>query len=147
MDKFYTSFELMKIFNINRGSWSKVKNELHLNDFGTKELLGKKERILYNEQAYNLLSDYYLYKNGSVEDNKSLTLIKIQSKEIEELKNISTTFQRYYEEEKANNKVLIEKNEDLTICNSDLTYKINQLELENQRLKNLSLFRRIFKLF
>lgn len=147
MKKEFTSFELMNYFNISKGSWYSIKNKLNLDSYGSKEFIGKKERFIYNEQAFNILNDYYSFKDGSIEDNKSLTLIKIQSKEIEELKNISTTFQRYYEEEKANNKVLMEKNEDLTICNSDLTYKINQLELENQQLKNLSLFRRIFKLY
>lgn len=110
-------------------------------------LNGKKEKYIYNRQAYNILNNYYNKNNVSNEDKNNLLVISIQSKEIEELKNLSSTFQRYYEEEK-------EKKEDLLILTEQLKNDINNLkndksnlELEIDKLKNRSFFDRLFNKF
>lgn len=143
----FTSFELMKEFNISRGSWSSIKNKFNLNEYAIKTFEGKKEKYIYNRQAYDILNNYFNFKDSSSEYKNSLLLINIQSKEIEELKNLSTTFQRYYEEEK-------EKKEDLLILTEDLKNNISNLEkdkslleLEIERLKNRSFFDRLFNRF
>lgn len=140
----FTSFELMKEFNISRGSWSSIKNKFNLNNYAIKAFEGKKEKYIYNRQAYDILNNYFNYRDSSPEYKNSLLLINIQSKEIEELKNLSSTFQKYYEEEK-------EKKEDLLILTEDLKNNIsnlekdkNLLEQEIERLKNRSFFDRLF---
>lgn len=106
-----------------------------------KLLNGKKEKYIYNQQAFDILNDYYNFKNlSSSEDKNNLMLIKIQAKEIEELKNLNNTFKDYYEEEK-------QKNEDLLILNADLKNDNNNLKLEIERLKNRSFFDRLFNRF
>lgn len=109
-----------------------------------KLLNGKKEKYIYNRQAYDILNNYYNLKDSSPEDKNNLLIINIQSKEIEELKHLSSTFQRYYEQEK-------EKKEDLLILTEDLKNNISNLEkdknnllLEIDRLKNRSFFDRLF---
>lgn len=148
MNDRFTSFQLMKYFNISRGSWTSIKNKLNLNDYAIKVFEGKKEKFLYSQEAFNILSDYFNIKNiNSSEYNNNLMLVKIQSKQIEELKNLSITFQKYYEQEK-------QKNEDLLILNQDLKNNISylekdksNLELEIDKLKNRSFFDRLFNKF
>lgn len=95
-----------------------------------KLLNGKKEKFLYNQEAFNILSDYFNIKNiNDAEDRNNLMIIKIQSKEIEELKNLSSTFQKYYEQEK-------EKKEDLLILTEDLKNDINNLQKDKINLQN-----------
>lgn len=42
----FTSFDLMKEFNISRGSWSNIKNKFNLNDYAFKTF-ERKEREIY----------------------------------------------------------------------------------------------------
>lgn len=143
----FTSFELMKEFNISRGSWSSIKNKFNLNEYAIKTFEGKKEKYIYNRQAYDILNNYFNFKDSSSEYKNSLLLINIQSKEIEELKNLSTTFQRYYEEEKGKKEDLLILTEDLKNNISNLEKDKSLLELEIERLKNRSFFDRLFNRF
>lgn len=140
MNNGYTSFDLMKIFNISRGSWSSIKNKLKLNDYAIKSFEGKKEKFIYNEQAFKILNDYFKLKNSNNTDLQHLALIKLQAKEIEDLKILNSTFQNYYEKEK-------QEKEDLLILNSDLNNTINNLNLEIEKLKHRSFLDRLFNRF
>lgn len=59
MEKKYTSFELMKIFNIKKGSWYNLKKHLNLDMYSEKIIENNKPKFLYNEQAYELLNDKF----------------------------------------------------------------------------------------
>lgn len=41
----FTSFELMKYFNISRGSWTSIKNKFNLNDYAIKVVERKKRKV------------------------------------------------------------------------------------------------------
>lgn len=45
MNNSYTSFDLMKYFSISRGSWSKIKSKLNLNDYAIKTIERKKRKV------------------------------------------------------------------------------------------------------
>ena len=47
----YTSFDLMKIFGIKKGSWYNVKNKFNLDLYSEQILDGKQVKFVYNQQA------------------------------------------------------------------------------------------------
>lgn len=67
MDNRYTSFELMEIFNIKKGSWYNLKKQLRLDDYSEKVVENNKSKFLYNEQAFELLEEKF---NISFDDEK-----------------------------------------------------------------------------
>lgn len=67
MNKRYTSFELMDIFNIKKGSWYNLKKQLKLDDYSEKVVENNKPKFLYNEQAFELLKEKFHF---SLDDEK-----------------------------------------------------------------------------
>ena len=53
----YTSYELMEIFNIKKGSWYNLKNKFNLDLYAEKIIDNNKTKYLYNEQAYEILKN------------------------------------------------------------------------------------------
>ena len=53
----YTSFDLMKIFGIKKGSWYNVKNKFELDQFSEQIYEGKQIKFVYNQQAYDILKE------------------------------------------------------------------------------------------
>ena len=56
-DNKYTSYELMEIFNIKKGSWYNLKNKFNLDLYAEKIIDNNKTKYLYNEQAFEILKN------------------------------------------------------------------------------------------
>lgn len=102
----YTSFDLMKIFGIKKGSWYNVKNKFELDQFSEQIYEGKQIKFVYNQQAYNILKQNYQKKIvEEVRENPKMFSL-IQENEtlkatLSEYKQISSKFETMYNEEKA----------------------------------------------
>ena len=57
----YTSYELMKIFNIKKGSWYNLKKQLNLDLYSEKIIENNRPKFLYNEKAFDLLKDKFSF--------------------------------------------------------------------------------------
>ena len=145
----YTSFELMKIFNIKKGSWNYIKNKFDLDNFSESIIEDGKTKFLYNEQAYNILKNYY---SGQVieeikENPKMLLLAQentILKNTLEEYKKINIKFENMYLEEKDRNESFIECNTELKTQNNYLLEENKKMQEELEKLKNRNFFERLF---
>ena len=145
----YTSFELMKIFNIKKGSWNYIKNKFNLDKFSESVIEDGKTKFIYNEQAYDILKDYY---RGQVieeikENPKMLLLAQentILKNTLEEYKEINIKFENMYLEEKNRNESFIEYNTELKIQNNYLLEENKKIQEELIKLKNRNFFERLF---
>lgn len=145
----YTSFELMKIFNIKKGSWNYIKNKFNLDIFSESVIEDGKTKFIYNEQAYDILKDYY---SGQVieeikENPKMLLLAQentILKNTLEEYKEINIKFENMYLEEKNRNESFIEYNTELKIQNNYLLEENKKIQEELIKLKNRNFFERLF---
>lgn len=145
----YTSFELMKMFNIKKGSWNYIKNKFDLDNFSESIIEDGKTKFLYNEQAYNILKNYY---GGQVieeikENPKMLLLVQentILKNTLEEYKEINIKFENMYLEEKSRNESFIECNTELKTQNNYLLEENKKMQEELEKLKNRNLFKRLF---
>ena len=145
----YTSFELMKIFNIKKGSWNYIKNKFNLDKFSESVIEDGKTKFIYNEQAYDILKDYY---SGQVieeikENPKMLLLAQentILKNTLEEYKEINIKFENMYLEEKNRNESFIEYNTELKVQNNYLLEENKKMQEELERLKNRNFFKRLF---
>lgn len=145
----YTSFELMKIFNIKKGSWNYIKNKFNLDKFSESVIEDGKTKFIYNEQAYDILKDYY---SGQVieeikENPKILLLAQentILKNTLEEYKEINIKFENMYLDEKNRNESFIECNTELKIQNNYLLEENKKMQEELEKLKNRNFFKRLF---
>lgn len=145
----YTSFELMKTFNIKKGSWNYIKNKFDLDKFSESVIEDGKTKFIYNEQAYNILKDYY---SGQVideikENPKMLLLAQentILKNTLEEYKEINLKFENMYLEEKNRNESFIEFNTELKTQNNYLLEENKKMHEELERLKNRNFLKRLF---
>lgn len=73
MDNRYTSFELMEIFNIKKGSWYNLKKQLRLDDYSEKVVENNRPKFLYNEQAFELLKEKFniSFDNEKIRDKNN----------------------------------------------------------------------------
>lgn len=145
----YTSFDFMKIFNIKKGSWNKLKNKLDLDRYGEQISENKKTKILYTEDAFNILKEHFNNKKADevqneIKDNPQMLLLiqqnNILSKTVEEYRNSKEEFRILFESER-------EKNNSYVITNKELELKNIQLENEINNLKNRNLIKRIFNIY
>ncbi len=130
----YTSFDLMKIFGIKRGSWNNIKKKFNLDDYCEKIYDGKKLKFLYNEEAYNVLKEEYKTKivKEVKENPKMMTLLKENEglkATLDEYKNISSKFEKMYVDEKEAKEKVIEESHKKDI-------KITELEGDNKRIRD-----------
>lgn len=145
----YTSFDLMKMFNIKKGSWNYIKNKFNLDNYGQKIFEDNKEKFLYSEEAYNILKNYY---GGQVieelKENPKMFLLaqenSILKNSLTEYKDISFKFENMYNEEKNKNIIYIEQNAELKTLNSKLLEDNENMKNELDRLKNRNFFDRLF---
>ena len=152
----YTSFDLMKIFGIKKGSWYNVKNKFNLNLYSEQILDGKQVKFVYNQQAYEILKNNYQQKMvQEVKENpKMFSLIKENETlkaTLSEYKQISLKFESMYNEERMEKENLLKDNATLSSENSSYIEKNNNLKKENyelqqelERLKNRGFFARLF---
>ena len=165
-EKKYTSFDLMKIFGIKKGSWYNVKNKYDLDRFSKKVLEGKQIKFVYSEEAYNILKENYQQKIvKEVKENPKM-LVLVQENEtlkatLSKYENLSNKFEKMYEEEKEQRIKEIEKrnkkeqelkelewNYNRVQNNWNVAQKQNQdLRDEIERLKNRGFRGLINKLF
>lgn len=145
----YTSFDFMKIFNIKKGSWNKLKNKLDLDRYGEQRCENNKTKIMYNEDAFNILNEHFNNKKADevqneIKDNPQMLLLiqqnNILSKTVEEYRNSKEEFRKLFESER-------EKNNCYVVTNKELELKNIQLENEINNLKNRGLIKRIFNIF
>lgn len=145
----YTSFDFMKIFNIKKGSWNKLKNKLDLDRYGDQRCENNKTKIMYNEDAFNILKEHFNNKKADevqneIKDNPQMLLLiqqnNILSKTAEEYRNSKEEFRKLFESER-------EKNNFYVLTNKELEFKNIQLENEINNLKNRGLIKRIFNIF
>lgn len=149
----YTSFDFMKIFNIKKGSWNKIKNNLGLDSYGNYSIENNKKKILYSQDAFNILSDYFhnkdkikplKNKNTSNEINSQLVLLAQQNniliKTIEEYKKSKDEFKILFESER-------EKSVSYLLANKELEERNKHLQYEINSLKNRNIIKRIFNIF
>ena len=152
----YTSFDLMKIFGIKKGSWYNVKNKFNLDLYSEQILDGKQVKFVYNQQAYEILKNNYQQKMvQEVKENPKMFSL-IQENEtlkaaLSEYKQISLKFESMYNEERMEKENLLKDNATLSSENSSYIEKNNNLKQENyelqqelERLKNRGFFARLF---
>lgn len=152
----YTSFDLMKIFGIKKGSWYNVKNKFELDQYSEQILEGKQVKFVYNQQAYEILKSNYQQKMvQEVKENPKMFSL-IQENEtlkatLNQYKQISSTFENMYKEERIQKENLIKDNATLQTTNKSYmeeNHKLEQekyeLEKEIERIKNRGLFARLF---
>ena len=152
----YTSFDLMKIFGIKKGSWYNVKNKFELDQFSEQIYEGKQIKFVYNQQAYDILKQNYQKKIvEEVRENPKMFSL-IQENEtlkatLSEYKQISSKFETMYNEEKAEKENLINEKAILQATNSNYIEQNHKLEEEKyklkqelERMKNRSFFARLF---
>ena len=152
----YTSFDLMKIFGIKKGSWYNVKNKFELDQYSEQILDGKQVKFVYNQQAYEILKNNYQQKMvQEVKENPKMFSL-IQENEtlkatLSEYKQISSKFEIMYNEERTEKEKLIKDNATLLSTNSSYIEKNHKLEQEKyelqqelERLKNRGFFARLF---
>ncbi len=154
----YSSFDLMNIFGIKKGSWQSVKKKYNLDNYATKifDTSQNQNKFMYNEQAYNILKDNYNNKiiEEVKENPKMLALISENTTlkaTIEEYKNLNTKFELMYNEEKQNKENILKDNITLQINNENFKNQNNKLSEENhnlqkeiERLKNRNFLARLF---
>ena len=152
----YTSFDLMKIFGIKKGSWYNIKNKFDLDVYSEQILDGKQVKFVYNQQAYEILKNNYKQKMvQEVKENPKMFSL-IQENEtlkaaLSEYKQISLKFESMYNEERMEKENLLKDNATLSSENSSYIEKNNNLKQENyelqqelERLKNRGFFARLF---
>lgn len=152
----YTSFDLMKIFGIKKGSWYNVKNKLELDQYSEQLLEGKQVKFVYNQQAYEILKSNYQQKIvQEVKDNPKMFSL-IQENEtlkatLNQYKQISSTFENMYKEERIQKENLIKDNTILQTTNKSYMEKNHKLEQEKyelekeiEQIKNRGFFARLF---
>lgn len=152
----YTSFDLMKIFGIKKGSWYNIKNKFDLDVYSEQILDGKQVKFVYNQQAYEILKNNYQQKMvQEVKENPKMFSL-IQENEtlkaaLSEYKQISLKFESMYNEERMEKENLLKDNATLSSENSSYIEKNNNLKQENyelqqelERLKNRGFFARLF---
>ena len=151
----YTSFDLMKIFGIKKGSWYNVKNKFELDQFSEQIYEGKQIKFVYNQQAYDILKQNYQKKIvEEVRENPKMFSL-IQENEtlkatLSEYKQISSKFETMYNEEKAEKENLINEKATLQATNSNYIEQNHKLEedkyklqQELERMKNRGFFARL----
>ena len=151
----YTSFDLMKIFGIKKGSWYNIKNKFDLDLYSEQILDGKQVKFVYNQQAYEILKNNYQQKMvQEVKENPKMFSL-IQENEtlkaaLSEYKQISLKFESMYNEERMEKENLLKDNATLSSENSSYIEKNNNLKQENyelqqelERLKNRGFFARL----
>lgn len=81
----YTSYELMKIFNIKKGSWYNLKNKFNLDLYAEKIVDNNKTKYFYNEQAFEILKNNcsLSYANDNNIDNQINNVTIFQNQIIE----------------------------------------------------------------
>lgn len=152
----YTSFDLMKIFGIKKGSWYNVKNKFELDQYSEQILEGKQVKFVYNQQAYEILKSNYQQKIvQEVKENPKMFSL-IQENEtlkatLNQYKQISSTFENMYKEERMQKENLIKDNATLQTTNKSYMEENHKLEQEKyelkkeiERMKNRGLFARLF---
>lgn len=93
MENKYTSFELMEIFNIKKGSWYNLRKQLNLDNYAEKVIENNKPKFLYNEKAYNILRNKFDIDNEKQNSTKNditifqSQIIAIYKQRIEYLEN------------------------------------------------------------
>lgn len=151
----YTSFDLMKIFGIKKGSWYNVKNKFNLDQFSEQIYEGKQIKFVYSQQAYDILKQNYQKKIvEEVRENPKMFSL-IQENEtlkatLSEYKQISSKFETMYNEEKAEKENLINEKAILQATNSNYIEQNHKLEEEKyklqqelERIKNRGFFARL----
>ena len=152
----YTSFDLMKIFGIKKGSWHNLKNKFNLDQFSKQIYDGKQTKFVYNQQAYNILKQNYQKKIiEEVRENPKMFSL-IQENEtlkatLNEYKQISSKFESMYNEEKVEKENLINEKATLQATNSNYieqNHKLKEdkykLQQELEKMKNRGFFARLF---
>lgn len=141
----YSSFDFMKIFKIKRGSWHNLKSRFNLDEFSISVIENNKSKKLYNEKAFEILKNHF--GNQVVEEMKEnpkmLLLVQensILKNSLLEYKEISSKFENMYNVEK-------ERNLSIVVENTQLKSKNEMLSAEVERLKNRSIFDRLFNRF
>lgn len=152
----YTSFDLMKIFGIKKGSWYNIKNKFELDQYSEQILDGKQIKFVYNQQAYDILKENYQKKIvQEVKENPKMFSL-IQENEtlkaaLTQYQQISSTFETMYKEERTEKENLIKDNATLQSTNKSYIEKNHKLEQEKyelekeiERIKNRGFFARLF---
>lgn len=152
----YSSFDLMKIFGIKKGSWYNIKNKFELDKYSEQILDGKQTKFVYNQQAYDILKENYQKKIvQEVKENPKMFLL-IQENEtlkatLNQYKQISSTFENMYKEEKKEKENLIKDKVLLQTTTNNYIEKNQQLEQEKkeiqqelEKIKSRGFFARLF---
>lgn len=152
----YTSFDLMKIFGIKKGSWYNVKNKYNLDQYSEKIVDGKQLKYVYTQEAYDTLKENYEQKIvQEVKENPKM-LVLVQENEtlkatLSKYESLSNKFEKMYEEEKKSKEKEMEKRyeaeretERLRNLRDSLTTNNRNLNEEIERLKNRGFWARLF---
>ena len=139
----YSSFDLMKKYNIKKGSWYSISKKLQLDDYCIIDENTNKR--IYNDDALKILDDYFnskqlkhILKNSNPEtkDTNNNYLIVMQQnsmllKNYEDIKLIASKFEELYLEER-------KKTEDNLVVVNDLKNVNINLQNANNDLKNVN---------
>lgn len=157
-DTKYTSFDLMRIFNIKKGSWYNIKNKFELDKFGTEIVDGKQRKFVYTQEAYDLLKENYTKKAvKEIKENPKMLILIEKNKTLEasikKYEELSNTFKKMYDEKDEENKQLYKKNGSLLKESVDKekelyekNMQLEELKKEIEKLKHRNLIKRILNL-
>lgn len=140
----YSSFDLMKIFGIKKGSWQSVKKKFDLDNYGerTFDVRQNQYKYVYSQKAYDVLKDNYQQKvNEEVKENPRMLALITENNTlratIEEYKNLNLKFEEMYKEEKEKRETLLVENSNLSNSNGAYIEKNHNLEREKFERDNI----------
>lgn len=115
-------------------------------------MINGRTKFIYNEQAYNILKNYFQEEVAEeIAGSPKMFLLAqenaILKNTIEEYKEINTKFESMFLEEKAKNEHFIECNTELKTKNDYLCEENKKLQDEIARLKNRNFFKKLFNIY
>ena len=87
-DNKYSSYELMQIFNIKKGSWYNIKNKFNLDLYAEKVIENNKTKYIYSYQAFDILKNncsQTFSKDNKINEKNQLNDITIYQNQIIEI--------------------------------------------------------------
>lgn len=151
----YSSFDLMKEFSIQKGSWYNIKTKYKLDRFSIKVLEGKITKFLYSEDAFKIL-EKERNKKMQADLEKTMTpqnrfLIQqnyILKNQLQKYEDILKSYENRFtalEEQREEDISKIEKLSEFKAKFENLEEQKNKIENINKKISKMNFLDRIFR--